>query len=141
MDPQVNWVTPSGRPGLCASVCDGYRIGLALVGRPICRSVGDTEASAPSNGHASGDVRELREPELLFLDHLILEHEIAGAARRRHGYGEGDTAASRHVGRKSNPLVRDPRVIGTDAAALGGEVDPEVNGVVASGRPGLSADI
>src|SRR5207302_1829572 len=45
------------------------------------------------------------------------------------------------VGRERNTLIRQPRVVGADAAALAGEMDAQVDGVTPSSGPRLIAGI
>src|SRR5439155_565586 len=91
------------------------------------------------SANADIDVGELAEPKLLFLEHLVLEHQIAGAVRSGDGNRPGDTAPGRQVARQIKTLVGAPTGHVGIAPSGVGEVHPQPDPSAAGRRPGLVA--
>src|ERR1700674_2174098 len=139
MHPKVDGIVASRRPDLIAGVRDGHGVRGLSVG-PARRCVANGITCRPVC-QRDVHVSELSEPELLFFDQLVLEHQAAGVtARWGDREGKGDARAWGNISRQNEALVRVPAVIAKATSRIG-EMHAKMHRGTAGGRPDLIAGI
>src|SRR5437660_751108 len=121
----------------CRRRCSPVRSGAP---RRCWRAPRSGDGPGVTLAHADVDIAELAEPELLLLDHPVLEHQVAGGVGGGDRHREGGCGVWGQVGGQVEALVGVPGV-GAETAAGIGEVDAQVDGVGTAGGPGLSAGV
>ena len=92
------------------------------------------------SSHNHLHIGELGKPELVFLDHLIFEDQVAAVGRGGHGDAQRHARTRRQVGRQTESLICVPGVVAGPTACIC-EMDAQVHRVGTRSRPNLAASV
>src|SRR5439155_39392 len=125
VDTEIHDPTAGLRPGRDATVGYADAVGQGLIGAPAGRCTGHAVGGHPGLQDGHIHLRELDEPELPLLGHMILLVPVAAVGRSGDGSVPTRRCSDLQVSRQTESLVAVVRAVAKTSAGTG-EVDTEI---------------